>query len=57
MSEGGMVYLIMVVVAFLGFASALLWAMISSGRPPQARAPEEPARDAARGHWSHGGAG
>ncbi len=56
MSEGGMLYLIMIVVAFLCFAGALMWAMMTTGRPPQARAPQEPPRDAARSHWSHGGA-
>ena len=57
MSDGGMLYLIMVVAAFLSFAGALLWAMLSSGRTENTRAQPAPACEAAHGRWSHGGAG
>jgi hypothetical protein len=57
MSDGGMLYLIMVVAAFLCFASALMWAMLNSSRTENAaRAHPEPPREAAHGRWSHGGA-
>jgi hypothetical protein len=38
MSEGGMLYLIMVVAAFLIFSGALMWAMIET-TPRQRREP------------------
>jgi hypothetical protein len=33
MSEGGMLYLILVVVCFLGFVGALFWGMLSTSDP------------------------
>ena len=57
MSDGGMLYLIMVVTAFLCFAAALFWAMLSTGHAPAPRAQPVPPREAAHGRWSHGGAG
>jgi len=56
MSDGGMLYLIMVVTAFLCFAAALFWAMLNSGRSGGARVEAPPQRDAASGLWSHRGA-
>jgi hypothetical protein len=58
MTTGQMLYLIMVIAAFLSFAAGLMWAMLSAGRPDRSRpvgsAQTREAAGAARGHWSHG---
>ena len=59
MSEGGMLYLILIVASFLCLVSALMYAMLESGgrrdEPRRTEAPQP--SDHAHGDWSRGGAG